>query len=57
MEASYSVEPYIVNEPHGYSSNKNWELIEKKSNKLEFKINYPENDLVDHLIRTIRGSR
>ena len=52
-KTSYSVEPYIVNEPHGYSSNKNWELIEKKSNKLEFKINYPDNDLVDHLIRTI----
>ena len=52
-KTSYSVEPYIVNEPHGYSSNKDWELIEKKSNKLEFKINYPENDLVDHLIRTI----
>ena len=32
---SYSVEPYIVNEAHGYSSNKNWELIEKKSNKLD----------------------
>ena len=53
-EASYSEEPYIVNEPHGYSSNKNWELIEKNSNKLEFKIHYPENDLVNFLVRTIQ---
>ena len=53
-EKSYSEEPYIVNEPHGYSSNKNWELIEKKSNKLEFKIHYPENDLVNFLVRTIQ---
>ena len=51
---SYSEDPYIVNEPHGYSSNKNWDLIEKKSNKLEFKIHYPEKDLVNFLVRTIR---
>ena len=31
----------------------NWELAYKSSNKLEFKIKYPENDLVDYLVRTI----
>ena len=50
---SYSEKPYVVNEPHGYSSNKNWELVDKKSHKLEFKIKYPENDLVDYLVRSI----
>ena len=49
----YSEEPYIVNEPHGFCANKSWELAYKSSNKLEFKIKYPENDLVDYLVRTI----
>ena len=53
-QSSYSEKPYVVNEPHGYCSNKNWELIDKNSNKLEFKINYPENDLVDYLTRSIQ---
>ena len=30
---SYSEEPYVVNEPHGFCANKNWELLEKISNK------------------------
>ena len=53
-QSSFSEKPYLVNEPHGYCSNKNWELIDKNSNKLEFKINYPKNDLVNYLIRSIQ---
>lgn len=49
----YSEEPYIVNEPHGFSANKNWELIEKTNFLAKFKIIYPEEDKVNHLIRTI----
>ena len=26
---SYSEAPYVVNEPHGFCANKNWELLEK----------------------------
>ena len=49
----YSENPYIVNEPHGFSSNKNWELLEKTNVFAKFKIVYPEEDMVNYLIRTI----
>ena len=50
---SYSEKPYIVNEPHGYSSNKKWKLMDLQSHKAEFKIDYPEKDFVNFLKRTI----
>ena len=50
---TYSTEPYIVNEPHGYSANNVWDLIKMSNNKAEFQINYPVEDNVDYLIRTI----
>ncbi|PPR54805.1 MAG: hypothetical protein CFH16_00121 [Alphaproteobacteria bacterium MarineAlpha5_Bin6] len=50
---SYSEEPYVVNEPHGFCANKNWELLEKTGTFAKFKIIYPEEDNIDYLIRTI----
>ena len=49
----YSDKPHIVNEPHGYGSNKNWELLEKTNFFAKFKITYPEEDVVNYLIRTV----
>ena len=53
-QSSYSEKPYIVNEPHGYCSNKNWELVSLESCEAEFKINYPENDIINFLKRKIK---
>ncbi len=53
---SYSEEPYIINEPHGFSANKNWELIDLQSHHAEFQIYYPEKDLVNFLRRKISVS-
>ena len=50
----YSEQPYIVNEPHGYCSNKNWELVNLQSHEAEFKIEYPENDTISFLKRKIK---
>ena len=55
-KSSYSEDPYVVNEPHGYSSNKNWELVNLQSHEAEFKIVYPDKDVVNFLKRTIRVS-
>lgn len=49
----YSEEPYIVNEPHGYAANNDWEPIEISKLRVKFKIIYPQDDNVDYLIRTI----
>ena len=49
----YSEKPYINNEPHGFSSNREWELIEKTNYYAKFKIVYPSEDFVNYLIRTI----
>jgi|TARA_B110000438_G_C15806966_1_gene647851 hypothetical protein len=49
----FSKKPYVVNEPHGFSSNKNWELLEKTNFFAKFKIVYPKEDKVNYLIRTI----
>ena len=53
-KSSYSEKPYIVNEPHGYSANKKWELVNLESHEAEFKITYPENDFVSFLNRKIK---
>jgi len=50
---SYSEEPYIVNDPHGYSANNIWNLEKLSSSSASFKIIYPENDYVEYLERTI----
>ncbi len=55
-KSSYSEEPYIVNEPHGFSANKNWDLIDLQSHSAEFQILYPEKDLVNSLKRKISVS-
>ena len=49
----YSEEPYVINEPHGYAANNDWESTEISDQKIKFKIFYPQNDNVDYLIRTI----
>ena len=51
---SYSEEPYVVNEAHGFSANKDWELLDLKEHEATFKIRYPEIDNIDYLIRSIR---
>lgn len=50
---TYSEKPYVINEPHGFSANNTWEVIEHTENKASFKIKYPEEDLIEYLIRTI----
>ncbi len=55
-KSSYSEEPYVVNEPHGFSSNNNWDLIDLQSHHAEFQIIYPEKDLVNFLKRKISVS-
>jgi hypothetical protein len=50
---TYSEKPYLVNEPHGYCSNKLWKLIDSSEFFAKFKIIYPKEDLVDYLIRTV----
>ena len=52
-KSAYSTDPYIVNEPHGFSANNNWELVELTDTKAELTIKYPEGDNVDYLISTI----
>ena len=52
-KTSFSEKPYIINEPHGYCSNKDWKLENINSHEAEFKIDYPENDMVNFLKRKI----
>ena len=50
---TYSEEPYVVNDPHGFAANNDWDILEYSKCHAIFKIKYPEEDNIDYLIRTI----